>query len=593
MATKSTPQNNNKIDITCRIGGEAGYGIMTSGLIIGKLFKRLGLHVFSFVEYPSLIRGGHNVFTIRASNEPVSSQRKGVDILIALNEETVALHLEDLKEGGFLISNKDKVDLSKFKIKKSIKVIEIPLISIVNELKGLEVMMNNVAIGAFFALLCSQKSILDSIIDDTFCIKDRGNVCMLNMNCAGKGFNFIKENTDWFNYYNIKPKKDKNFLMTGNDAICLGAIKGGMQFFACYPMTPINSILAFFAKYGPKLGICYFQPEDEISGINSTIGASFAGVKSMVATSGGGFSLMVETYGLAGITETPIVIIEGQRPGPATGLPTWTGQGDARFVLHAAQDDFVRVVLTPGDPKECFDFTQLAFKIAYKYQVPVVVLTDKHLAESYFTINEKEIKKEGIDYDLYSIATKDDIKQDGYKRYRLTKTGVSNRALPGFPEEFVFVANSDEHNEYGFSDEDAENRIQQMEKRMKKIKYIEKEMPKHKIYGNKNSKIGLLSFGSTKGQVLEAQKILKDQRIETSFLNLMYLNPFPTKEVLNFVAGKKKLFLFEQNYSMQLRGLIREKTGIDIENCYNKYDGRQFYPEDIAEFVKKGIKKKI
>jgi 2-oxoglutarate ferredoxin oxidoreductase subunit alpha len=376
--------------------------------------------------------------------------------------------------------------------------------------------------------------------------------------------------------------------LSGNEAICLGAIKAGCKFFAAYPMTPINSIISFFAAKAEELEMIYFQPEDEICGINAAIGASFAGVRSMVATSGGGFSLMVESYGLAGMTETPLVIIEGQRPGPSTGLPTWTSQGDLRFVLHASQDDFPRIVLAPGDQEECFWLTIEAFNLADKYQTPVVILTDKYLAESYKSVDYFDESNIKIDRGL--IMSLQQQKKE-YQRYKITDSGISPRPFVG-REALTFIANSDEHNEFGFSDEDAEIRKKMMEKRMRKLITCQNEIPDPKIYGDLKSKILLISWGSSKGPVLEAQKILKENNISTKFLHLNFINPLPINFLNNFFASlnkEDKVLIIEQNIAGQLAGLIREKTGFFIDNHLLKYDGRPFFPEEIVKKVKEII----
>jgi len=567
-------------DFNFRIAGEAGYGIASAGLAFAKIALRSGYFVFDYSEYPSLIRGGHNVYSVRVSKEQVHSPYLPVDFLIALNQEAIDFHKDQLSSEAIVILNSDKA--SSPVLKKGIKLFSAPLIKLALDSHGSEVMMNNVALGITAFLLKADFSILESAIKETFAWASI-DIIDLNIEVAKKGFDFAKDNLDSKEIpFNLKKlKTEQRLLLTGNDAFCLGAIKAGCKFFAAYPMTPINSIITYFASKAKELGIVYFQPEDEITAINSALGAAACGLRSMTASSGGGFSLMVEALGMAGMTETPLVIIEGQRPGPSSGLPTWTGQGDLRFVLTASQDDFPRIVLAPGDVEECFWLIIDAFNLAEKYQLPVIVLTDKYLAESRQAI--ELIDETKVKIDRGQIISLKDCPQD-YKRYGFAKDGVSPRAFVGQTKE-PFFTTSYEHDESGFASENAENRKAMMEKRMKKLETLEKEMPKPTVYGSKKAKIGLISWGSNKGIVLEAQKILQTQGIETGFLHLNFLNPFPAKAVTEFCRNRQAL-LIEQNISGQLAGLIREKTGLKIENQFLKYDGRPFFPEEIAEKVK-------
>ncbi len=569
----------NKVDFTFKIAGEAGYGIASSGLAIAKIAIRSGYFVFDFNEYPSLIRGGHNVYGARISDQEIHFQNSSVDFLVALNQQALDFHKKELSRNSAVILNSDKVVNTG--LKQGINVFSVPLIKLAKESGGTEVMMNNIALGLTAFLLKVDFPILEQAIREAFSWASR-EIIDLNVKVALAGFNFAKENfkNRKLAFSLVKRKSNKNLLLSGNDALCLGAIRAGCKFFAAYPMTPINSMISYFALKAKKLGLVYLQPEDEISAINSAIGASVSGLRSMVATSGGGFSLMVEALGLAGMTETPLVVIEGQRSGPSSGLPTWTGQGDLRFVLGAGQDDFPRVVLAPGDAKECFWLIIEAFNLAEKYQLPVIVLADKYLCESRQTMSLDESKAK-IDRGLL-LSLKDCPKD--YRRYELTKTGISPRGVVGQTKQPFFIS-SYEHDQSGFANEDSLNRKAMMEKRMRKLETFKKEMPRPLIYGLKKAKLGLISWGSNKGAILEAQKILKGQGIKTKFLHLNFLNPFPTKSVIEF-CKKSQVLLVEQNISAQLGGLIREKTSIKIENLLLKYDGRPVIPEEIVKRVK-------
>ena len=348
-------------------------------------------------------------------------------------------------------------------------------------------------------------------------------------------------------------------------------------------MSPINNILHVLAANQGKFGYILKQPEDEISAINMAIGASYAGVRSMTATSGGGFSLMTEAYGLAGITETPIVIFDGMRGGPATGLPTWSGQGDLQMVLHSHQDEFPRIVLAPGDVAETYELTIKAFNLADKYQTPVVVLLDKNICENDKTLLFPDITKVKIDRGKFVKK-----KIDDYLRYKYEDDGVSVRSIPGVGN--FFIANSDEHNEEGYSTEEIEDRNKIMEKRMKKLlTCAENDMPNPEVFGPPDADITIVSWGSNKGSILEALKNFSN----VNYVHVTWMNPFPVKFLTDVLPKAKHIVDIECNYTGQLANIIREKTGIEIKDRYLKFDGRMIYPEEIIEKLNsvEGVKK--
>ncbi|MDO8638644.1 MAG: 2-oxoacid:acceptor oxidoreductase subunit alpha, partial [Candidatus Daviesbacteria bacterium] len=361
----------------------------------------------------------------------------------------------------------------------------------------------------------------------------------------------------------------------GNDGITLGAISGGLQFASIYPMTPITNLLHNLALYQEKYGFIYKQPEDEISAINMAIGASIAGARSLTATSGGGFCLMTEGMGLAGITETPLVIILGMRAGPSTGLPTWSEAGDLKLALSAGHGEFPKIVLSAGDSREAFDLTKEAFNLADIYQTPVILLMDKNICENdqSFLVLENSSKIERGKLSFETIAD--------YQRYDLSDDGISERSVPGSGN--FFIANSDEHNTYGFDDEEIENRNIQMNKRMLKMQTCAKnDMPAPLVFGPEKADLTLVSWGSTKGAILEGLKSF----FNVNFLYLTWMNPFPTEYVRNILAEAKYIVDIENNFSGDLANLIREKTGIEITDKMLKYDGRPFFKEEIEEKIR-------
>jgi len=569
-----------------KIGGEAGYGIMSSGAMFSQLMLRAGLYVFDYPEYPSLIRGGNNTYLVRASNEKIYSQLWPVNLLVALNQETVELYKETLSSDAAIIYNTDNTKLDRSKFKPMIELCPIPLDTIAEKEGGNKIMRNTVAIGASLALLDSDFTLLREVINSAFLSKKDGQkIAETNIKAAQAGYDYIKKNfREVFNYKLEKQENPGRMVMTGNEAVTLGAIRAGCKFFASYPMTPASSILHSMAQQARNYNMVVRHAEDEIAAINMVCGAGYTGVRAMTATAGGGFSLMVEALGMAGMMELPIVIVEAMRPGPSTGMPTWTSQGDLKFVLSASQDEFPRIIMAPGDVEECFYSTQKAFNLAEKYQTPVLVITDKYLAESRKWVEKLDIKETRIQRG--EIVTFDQLVKIGdYKRYLDTKTGVSPRSLPGTPSG-EYIANSDEHNEKGFSDEGSEMRIKMMDKRWRKMETAKNEIPEPVLIGEKKADFTLIGWGSTKGSILDAMKLLAEKGIKTNYLQIFYINPFPSKKVSEIISKARKTVLIENNQSAQLASLIKEKTGQDINYELLKYDGRPFYPEEIFNSIK-------
>ena len=563
---------------TIKIGGQAGQGIKSAGILFAKFATRSGYHIYNCIEYPSIIRGGHNVMQINVSRKEVTGPTKKTDLLIALNQDSIDKHLDELTpKAGILFDSDSELDVSK--VGKDTIHYSVPLSKFAEEAGNKDLLKNTVALGAAVAILGGDLKILNHLIAEEY--GDKGEeIVKADQKAIELGHKYVK------NTYASKLKGNLSengtmdtvvprMVVNGNEAAALGAIAGGIQFAAIYPMSPISNILHVLAAHQEEYGYVYKQPEDEISAINMALGASFAGARSMTTTSGGGFALMVEGYGLAGITETPLVIVEGMRGGPATGIPTWSEQGDLRFVLHAHQSDFPRIVLTPGDPKEVFEMTMEAFNLADKYQTPVVVLIDKNICENDQSFPLFDSSSYKVDRGKFSTE-----KIQDYKRYALAEDGISQRTVPGSGN--FFIANSDEHDEVGYSNEEIKNRNEQMEKRMKKLVTCEAEdMPKPKLFGPKEADVTLVSWGSNKGSITQALKEFKN----VNYLHLTWVNPFPVDEVRRVLGKAKNIVNIECNYSAQMGGLIKEKTGIEIKDNFLKYDGRPFYVEEIIEKI--------
>lgn len=570
-----------------RIGGEAGWGLAATADLLARVFTRLGYHIFSSKEYSSLIKGGHNYHDVRIADHPIGSNLDRIDFLIAFNQETLEKHQSCLKKGGIIFYDQ-KIQLLPDKNLSDYFYISLPISRIESGLqdKGLA---NTILLGAVARTFGIEFSVLSETIAEFF--KEKDSQIPRNQAAARKGYEAVSPGKIIFK--NMKLSRPLT-LLSGNEAVVHGALSAGLNFHAQYPMTPVSGILHFLAHEAAKNSgkdqnkLTVIQPEDEIAGINMALGASFAGARSMVATSGGGFALMVEALSLAGMTELPLVVIEGQRPGPSTGVPTKTEQGDLKFVLSAGTGDFPRIVIAPGDIEECYTETKRAFYLVEKYQLPAIILIDKHLAESFKTINlDDEKKKLKIDfskhYGLIENVKDSEIKDGMFTRYADQKY---QRTLPGTIRG-MYTAAGDEHDETGSITEDQELRKAMMQRRMQKISLIEKELPKQDIFGFKDADILVVSWGSNKEAILEAIERLKAEKKQLKFLSLRYLLPFKDGEVCDELKNAKKLILVENNYSAQLASLIREKTGIEIKDKILRYDGKTFTADEIYSELKK------
>lgn len=571
-------------NLTWKIGGEAGFGIMSTGAIFSKIFAKKGYFVIDNNEYPSLIRGGHNTYTVRVSSNEIFSINKDINILIALNEETIRLHQEEVTYGGYIVYDENDCDIRDIrKARKDINYVMVPFSKIISELGAPKVMVNNISLGASVALLNYDLEILKNVIKEIFGRKG-SKIVDFNIRSSEFGYKYIKEKLKANAYEMEIVKPVSRMLVTGNDAVFLGAVRAGCKFYAAYPMTPSSSILHSFASAESDYNIVTKHAEDEIAVINMAIGASFAGVRAMVATSGGGFSLMNEGISSAAMTETPVVIVLCQRPAPATGLPTWSEQGDILFAIHSSHGEFLRVVMTPGDPEECFYLTGKAFNLADEYQIPVIIMLDKYLSESHFSYEKFDFKNIKVDRGKLLTNSKEVGKE--YKRYLNTEDGISPRVVTGI-EGGVHIANSDEHDERGYSEDSAYNRKNMVDKRFRKIKKLIEEIPSPRIYGPINSEITVWSWGSCKGPILEAMNILNQKEKKINLVHFTYLYPFDSESIEGIIGKSNKNVVVENNKTSQLAKIIMMNTGHRIKNKILKYSGRQFLPEEVVSGIEK------
>jgi len=565
---------------TWKIGGEAGFGIMTTGLLFSKIATGRGYNIFDFVEYPSLIRGGHNAYEVTISDDTVSSLKKEIDVLVCLNKETFDTHKNRCAPKAKII-----FDPEVFTPEGDIIPIPVTFTAILKELQGQVIMKNIIALGSSLAIMGADLIEMNSILATQFGRKGEA-IILLNQQFAQKGFDVVLSTSqEHISPMLTKKESPKKMVVTGNEAFAYGAVAADCRFYSAYPMTPSSGVLTSVAAWGKKTGMVVRHAEDEIAVINSALGASFAGVRSSVGTSGGGFALMVEALSMSGITELPIVVFISQRPGPATGMPTWTEQAELLFAIHGGHGEFPKIVLAPGDHQEMVELTLQAFDLADIYQLPVIVMSDMLLSESHRSIPYDEIQAKIKKYipnrgKLVSSA------DESYKRYLMTDDGVSPRLVPGGVKTF-YQANSYEHLEDGHTTESDVERIKQVDKRARKIKtYLSNHFIIPTTIGDiQKAQTVFVGWGSTKGVANEAVKKAKEMRKDVAYIHFSYLYPLDKNKIKTlFSDSSKQYILVENNSEGQLGKLLQMEVGISFENKILRYDGR---PLAVEQFIEK------
>lgn len=548
------------------IGGAAGQGIDTTAAILEKLLKRSGYSVFTARDFMSRVRGGHNFSLIRFGIEPVHSHSNRLDGIVALDEETIRLHKDQLKDNGFILCD-DKLSGS------DPRFIHVQMDAMAKALGNPRV-SGSIAVGAVLKLFGES---LDNVGDvlRTF-VKQQ--YLDINVKAVEEGYQSTETR-----FPHLNGKYYDQMLISGSKAVALGAIAAGLRFYSAYPMSPSTVIMETLASKADEAGIVVEQAEDEIAAINMAIGASYAGARAMTGTSGGGFSLMVEALGLSGMAEIPLVVIDVQRPGPVTGLPTRTEQSDLKFVISASQGEFPRMVIALRNPSDAFYQTMRAFNLAEKYQIPVILLSDQYLGDATSTVAPFDSKK------IQMVEPESEYSGKGeYLRYRYTENGISPRLIPGKTEHLVAI-DSDEHDERGWITESAEVRTRMMDKRMKKLESLKQELQEPEFIGDDNFETLLIGWGSTWGPMEEAIHLLNADKVGR-YAALVFgdVYPMPQRLLKEKAAKARRIINVEQNATGQLAGLIREETGIVCESSILKYDGRQISGEEIAERIRKG-----
>lgn len=572
MVTHHAPYGS---EVRIRIGGPAGFGIKAAGQTLSRVFARSGYHTFDLTEYPSLIKGGHNTYHLRVSEEPIFSHVMPTDILLALDAQTVGLHLGELTRGAAIVFDPSDVSADNLDLagRDDLCLVPVPLTDIVYEVGGIKIMRNVVALGAVLGQLGFPLEGLVESLKAQFAHKSP-EVAEQNVAAATRGYEVSKELQCTFPHH-LEAREPQPFVLAdGNESCGLGAMAAGIGLYAAYPMTPASALLSFMAKHSEAQNVVVKHTEDELAAMNMVIGGAFGGTRSMCCTSGGGFSLMVEALGCAGVSESAVVVGLFTRPGPGTGLPTWTEQSDLRFAIHAAQGEFPRVVLAPGDHTDFFELTWHAFNLADQLQTPVILLGDSYLCENRQTSAPYDVASVAIDRGEF--VTEGPVR--GYHRYEVTDSGVSPRVLPGVKGALQMV-NSYEHDAHGWAAEDAATRDAQNSKRLRKFALAAKLAPPPVEFGPREADISIILFGSTKMPVREAMKWLEADGVSVNMLQVVTVWPFPARRVSEFLERSKRSLLIEGNATGQLEGLLREYCLTEPGHRLHRSDGRPFSPE--------------
>lgn len=540
-------------DLNVVIAGAAGEGVQTVGVLLAETVSVQGYAVFTWQEYESRIRGGQNSFSVRIGQKPRNAPLEEADILLCLNQGALEKYESLVKKNGVLLAEGGGKQ----------RGIEVPFGDIAEEALENRLYANTVALGALAAVLGIDLDTVQGVLAGRFSKKGR-DIVENNKTAAEKGYRLAEERCKQLCPWRLPRREERHYLVGANEAIALGAAYAGCRFISAYPMTPSTGIITFMAQEEDRLGVFTEQAEDEIAAVNMAIGAGYAGARAMTATSGGGFALMTEGVSLAGMTETPLVIVLGQRPGPATGLPTRTAQGDLLFAVHAGHGEFPKMVLAPSDPEDAFHKTVKAFNMADKYQIPVIVMTDQFLADSGHSTPAFEFDRVKPEF-----FTADPSQTSEYKRYEFGADGISPRLYPGQSEHLV-GADSDEHDETGHITEDlAGTATPMVEKRLVKLEGLRKETAPPEARSLDQARVVLVGWGSSKHAILEALELLGRDQVKTGMIHFTELWPLP---VWSF-PERKEYWSVENNATGQLARLLRSEYGLNFQHHIGRYDG--------------------
>jgi 2-oxoglutarate ferredoxin oxidoreductase subunit alpha len=573
------------------IGGAAGQGVATPGDIFAKIFSRRGLHLNAYNAYQSIIRGGHTFLTIRTGPDKVTNMGDRIDLFIPLNQDSMDRHLGLLTTGAACVYNADTIKPGA--PAKDVDLCPLPVSKLADITRN-KVAQNTLALGAGLSMMGIGFKALEEVLTEQF--KKKGDaVVSENVGIARAGYDYANANFRPF-AWPLPLTENRYAVLSGNIAMAMGGAAAGVKFYCAYPMSPSTGVLHWMAAHARKAGIMVRQVEDEIGVVNMAIGAAHAGVRSMCATSGGGFALMSEGLGLSAMMETPVVVIDCQRAGPSTGVPTKTEQGDLWQMLGAAFGDYPRVLAAPLDIGDCFKIIPQIFNIADRFQCPGIVLADLLLSEGRLSVDPKDLDfAPVIDRGelITSASPSSGSNGDGaYKRYKITESGISPRAIPGVPGH-THTAASDEHDEDGIliSDEFTNpiKRRAMMEKRMRKVAGVEAAVPLPELWGPRDADVTLIGWGSTKGVIEEACEILNEQGISANQLQIRWLVPLHGDAILRILKDARHTIIIENNYSGQFARYLRSETSFVPNGHIRKYDGEPFMPHHIVDAVKEQL----
>lgn len=583
----------NRTSIT--IVGESGSGLLSVGKILCEGLKNMGYYLNADREYPSLIKGGQSTFTINFSDQPIHALEEKTDILLSLDKKSVIKYFDQLKENGTWIHGYERPFGIKEVIAKSQEknatVLHLPIIETAHEMGGTSLMKNVVLIGMAWKAFGFPYDIIEQEVKDKF--GKRPKLLPVNLKCLKAGYDGVDSVSEKLNIPAVSVPPDKGarglILIDGNHAVALGAIHAGVRAYYAYPMSPSSSILTHMANYAESTGMVVKQAEDEITVANLTLGSYFTGTRSMCATSGGGFDLMTETVSLAGIIESPWVCCVVQRPGPATGLPTWTAQGDLNLAIHSGHGEYGKIVLAMSDPVDAFDLTQHAHNLAEKYQVPVILLSEKVVAETFKTVEPFGQKKIPIERGL--VDPRIEKSQEKLQRFEITESGVSPRWIPCIDEEHYYFANGDEHDETGRLTEEADIAGAMYDKRVRKNETIKAALSEPLILGEEKADISFVGWGSAKNVMLDVIEMMKEKGISVNYFHYEYLWPLKTDSFEKFLGKNSNVHLIEGNNTGQLGALLESHTKYEgkelFSGKYLKWDGRPFWVEEVREYIEK------
>ena len=577
-------------EITIGIAGAAGDGLDRTGDTLARTAARLGLHLFTYNSYQSLIRGGHTWLRLRLSEEKVDNHGDHLNLLVALNQDGIERHAREVEPGGAIVFNGARFNCDPSLVREGVTLVPLPVPELTAPLgKLLPVMQNTAALGALLHLIGFEVAGAAEILFETFRKKGQ-EVIDQNGGVLRAGYDYAARKVPALGYrWSFSGKRRP--VVTGNLMTALGAVAAGCKFYSAYPMSPASSILHWLAAHSESCGVLVKQAEDELAVVNLAIGAGHAGVRAMCATSGGGFALMSEAIGMAGMIETPVVIVNVQRGGPSTGLPTKSEQGDLNQAIGASQGDFPRVIIAPRDAADCFHTSVEAFNLAETFQLPVIVLSDLLLGEHRSTVDPEAIPSDvPIERGQWVDALRpEDRDNGGYKRYALTASGISPRARPG-REGMIHVSGTDDHDEKGIliSDEHTNPAIRRKmhEKRMRKIEGVRARLRPPALEGPAEAQVTLIGWGSTWSVIHEAAARLTEEGVKTNQLHFKYLHPFHGAEARAILERCRRTIVVESNFTGQFARHLRAESGFSVDHVLTRYDGEPFEPAYITRRVR-------